>query len=78
LDDVRAGDGTISQGARTPAVREIQTLLAQAGIQVAVDGDFGRGTKAAVEQFQRASGLDVDGIVGRNTLAALEAAANGG
>jgi len=35
------------------------------------DGTFGARTRAAVEQYQRARRLDVDGIVGTQTMAAL-------
>ena len=39
-----------------------------------VDGNYGRDTKAAVESFQDSYGLDVDGIAGANTIAALRKA----
>lgn len=38
------------------------------------DGKFGPSTKRAVETFQRAYGLFVDGIAGRQTIAALKQA----
>ncbi len=38
-----------------------------------IDGQYGASTKAAVERFQRAFGLAVDGIVGPNTREALAA-----
>src|SRR5699024_1642916 len=44
-------------------------------LSVALDGDFGPDTEAAVERFQEGAGLDVDGIVGDDTWAALP---NGG
>lgn len=54
------------------STREIQTILAGAGFDPGeIDGLWGGNTRRAVEKFQRARGLDVDGIVGRNTLAAL-------
>ena len=39
-----------------------------------IDGDFGRSTKAAVEQFQLDHHLGVDGICGPKTWAAIDAA----
>jgi lysozyme family protein len=39
-----------------------------------VDGNYGRQTKIAVEQFQGSYGLDVDGFVGSDTTAALRKA----
>jgi hypothetical protein len=48
----------------------------QACLEVPVDGDFGRQTQGAVERFQTAQRLDVDGIVGPDTWAALESLYN--
>lgn len=45
--------------------------LVQQALGITVDGDFGRATKAAVEEFQRNKGLTVDGIVGSATWEAL-------
>jgi peptidoglycan hydrolase-like protein with peptidoglycan-binding domain len=36
-----------------------------------VDGDFGSETDSAVRSFQSDKGLEVDGIVGQDTWAAL-------
>ena len=54
-------------------VRQIQQALANAGINVSVDGVFGPGTKRAVEQFQSMRELTVDGVVGPKTLKLLNA-----
>jgi peptidoglycan hydrolase-like protein with peptidoglycan-binding domain/GH25 family lysozyme M1 (1,4-beta-N-acetylmuramidase) len=63
----------VREGARGAAVRTLQTLLEKRGFDPqGVDGDFGPHTRAAVEAFQRARGLDVDGVVGRQTWAALQ------
>ncbi|CAN5565821.1 hypothetical protein BH24ACT5_BH24ACT5_29330 [soil metagenome] len=53
------------------AVTIIQVLLSEAGYSVDIDGYFGPGTLRAVRQFQTDRGLEVDGLVGPNTWAAL-------
>ena len=35
------------------------------------DGDFGRDTESAMKRFQRARGLDADGVCGEKTWSAL-------
>lgn len=52
-------------------VQFLQQKLADAKYLVTVDGYFGRQTEAAVEDFQDQRGLQVDGIVGPQTWAAL-------
>jgi len=54
-----------------PKVKLIQEWLSLHGMNVALDGDFGPATDAAVKQFQTASGLSVDGVVGPLTFAKL-------
>jgi uncharacterized protein (TIGR02594 family) len=58
---------------------DIQHRLAELGYAPGpLDGIPGRLTLAAVKQFQRARNLDVDGIIGPKTLAALFPPAIGG
>ena len=56
-------------------VRQMQELLIKAGFSCGssgADGEFGSGTKAAVEAFQAAHGLTVDGEYGPDTAAVLQ------
>ena len=48
-----------------------QEHLATAGYTIPIDGDYGPTTQTAVETFQTAHGLTVDGILGPATWAAL-------
>lgn len=53
-------------------VRRVQALVnALHGTSITVDGDYGPATKSAVEGFQSAYKLSVDGIVGQDTWHAL-------
>lgn len=55
------------------AVSRLQQALAEAGVfDARVDGSFGRDTEDAVRELQRSAALTVDGVVGRETWAALE------
>lgn len=59
-------------GSRGPTVVEIQRRLKNWGYYNGnVDGIYGYRTYSAVVKFQRKNGLSPDGIVGRQTLAAL-------
>ncbi len=60
------------QGSTGEMVRTIQTKLKNWGYYTgSVDGIFGSKTTAAVRYFQSKNGLAVDGIVGKNTAAAM-------
>lgn len=66
-----ATDPMLRQGDSGAAVTELQQLLNAKGANIAVDGDFGDATRAAVVQFQQQNRLAVDGIVGPQTWQAL-------
>jgi peptidoglycan hydrolase-like protein with peptidoglycan-binding domain len=72
------GDRALRAGATGTDVRELQKALRKAGFSVKVDGHFGPSTVRAVKRFQRAADLTPSGTVGRKTVAALRAAAEGG
>lgn len=56
------------KGSKGAKVKEIQKALKAKGYyKIAIDGDFGKGTLAAVKNFQKDTGLTVDGIVGPDT-----------
>lgn len=62
----------LKQGSSGSQVRTIQTKLNNWGYNAGtVDGIFGYNTMMAVKRFQRKNNLAVDGIVGKNTAAAL-------
>ncbi len=61
------GRPTLRRGATGPLVRIIQSKC-----RVAIDGQFGPGTEAAVRIFQRAHQMVPDGIVGPKTWKILD------
>jgi len=64
---------SLKQGMCGPEVEYLQRELQAAGVfEDTVDGLFGPSTKCAVMAFQRARGLEVDGIAGPRTWAALD------
>jgi len=55
-------------GSNDPAVRDLQEALKALGYDPGpIDGAFGIATETAVKAFQQASGITVDGIVGKVT-----------
>ena len=73
---------TLRKGDEGNAVADLQNLLLSLGYDLGtfggekngVDGKFGNKTLAAVKQFQEYANVEVDGIVGACTWAALKAA----
>ena len=66
-----AGWPTVQQGAAGDLVQALQLLLNAHAADLVVDGNFGPDTKAAVEVFQNAHNLSVDGIVNGQTWPAI-------
>ena len=55
-------------GSKGQEVKDLQTRLSALGFYSGkIDGEFGPGTKEAVTAFQKANGLEADGIVGEET-----------
>lgn len=64
----------IRNGSTGEAVSRLQrALTASSGQALAIDGQFGPATEAAVRAYQTSRQLDVDGIVGPQTWEALQA-----
>lgn len=68
---------TLRRGSKGAYVTLAQTELIQKGYSCGsfgADGEFGAATEKAVRAFQKDNGLTVDGVIGKNTWAALDAA----
>ena len=66
---------TIKKGDNGGAVSLIQQALVDAGFPLprfGVDGKFGNETRNALQNFQRSSSLNPDGVVGPRTISALD------
>ena len=64
----------LKHGARGENVRALQILLMGRGYSVGnsgADGIFGNDTHSAVSKYQRAKGLQIDGIAGEETMSSL-------
>lgn len=63
---------TVRSGAKDGVVEELQRRLTDEGLEPGpIDGIFGPKTKAALVVFQRACGLEPDGVCGTLTWHAL-------
>ncbi|MES2644393.1 MAG: peptidoglycan-binding protein [Myxococcota bacterium] len=69
------GNPLVRHGSSGALVRIAQTLLNRHGASLEVDGGFGDKTDNAVRAFQRRRGLEVDGVIGPATAAALNKSA---
>lgn len=66
---------TLRRGSAGEDVKKLQNMLLKLGYSVGtVDGQFGPTTESVVKLFQSVQKLTVDGIVGKNTWMALDAA----
>ncbi|MFI0232697.1 D-Ala-D-Ala carboxypeptidase family metallohydrolase [Streptomyces sp. NPDC017086] len=73
-DDCYTFPRTLSQGSSGEDVRQLQIRVAGYpgyGAVLAIDGEFGPGTKAAVTRFQQAYGLGADGVAGPATFSKI-------
>jgi peptidoglycan hydrolase-like protein with peptidoglycan-binding domain len=69
---VHVGDRVLRVGVTGRDVKELQRALTKAGFRVKADGQFGGGTRSAVQRFQRAANLKpASGRVGSKTALAL-------
>ena len=82
-DTTSNSETTLSLNDRGTAVKEIQEMLTELGYDLSsgpndktkgADGIYGMKTWRAVIDFQRKNNLDPDGVVGEQTMAALEKA----
>jgi flagellum-specific peptidoglycan hydrolase FlgJ len=62
----------IKVGSKGESVKWLQYALNEKGASLVVDGKFGDATERAVRTYQDLKGLTVDGIAGKNTIAALK------
>ena len=82
LEDLSGIERTLKIGSSGEDVEKIQKALKNAGFQCGefgkdldgVDGKLGKVTQNAIKAFQKAHGLEADGIIGPKTLKALEEA----
>jgi hypothetical protein len=71
-DSKPLGKTRYERGDKGEDVARIQEALKKAGVfSGEVDGNYGRGTRAAVTEFQQKNKLKADGIAGRETLRQL-------
>jgi len=70
--EVEAESTVVKLGSKGEAVIDLQAKLTSLGFDLGtVDGVVGANTVAAIKAFQKANGLDADGIAGPKTIAKL-------
>ena len=65
---------TLKKGSKGSEVKKLQQNLMKLGYDLpkfGADGHYGNETQKAVRQFQKANGLKVDGLAGKNTKAKI-------
>ena len=73
-----SSNGLLKYGVRSDAVRTLQQNLKTLGYyDGSVTGNFGRLTKEAVYNFQKANGLSADGVAGAKTLSSISGKLSG-
>ncbi|MCP3064954.1 peptidoglycan-binding protein [Myxococcus sp. K38C18041901] len=70
MSEVELGK-VLRRGEESPGVRRIQEWLTLSGFAVAIDGDFGPATEAALKRFQAKVGLPVSGVADAATFERL-------
>lgn len=70
--DVGETRKTLRKGNTGDDVKNLQTALNELGYKLNVDGIFGQMTYGAVITVQETAGIEVDGIVGKNTWKAID------
>jgi peptidoglycan hydrolase-like protein with peptidoglycan-binding domain len=79
IDEADQSEPILKKGSKGNPVRRAQKRLTLGGWDTGgVDGVFGTNTEAAVKKFQGDRGLAVDGIVGPQTWAEIDAIENEG
>lgn len=75
IDGVVRKIRTLKLGSKGNDVRQVQQLLRDLGYYTAsADGYFGSLTRQAVIHFKKDQGMKINGLVGKNTLKALQVA----
>jgi peptidoglycan hydrolase-like protein with peptidoglycan-binding domain len=71
-EHVLSEEAVLAMGSESLGVRTLQDLLCRRGLMLDVTGVFGPTTRACVQEFQHASGIEATGEVDRRTALALQ------